>query len=70
MCLFDSVLLIVFRSVQELPNLELLNRGKVRDVYAVDEKTILFVATDRISAFDVIMLNVSRRMRKRIAFQP
>jgi phosphoribosylaminoimidazole-succinocarboxamide synthase len=32
-----------------------LRRGKVRDVYAVDEKTVLLVATDRVSAFDVVM---------------
>jgi len=38
-----------------LPGLELLHRGKVRDVYAVDEGTILIVATDRLSAFDVIL---------------
>ena len=29
--------------------------GKVRDLYKVDEKTLLFVASDRISAYDVIM---------------
>ncbi|CAI2164196.1 14031_t:CDS:2 [Funneliformis geosporum] len=39
------------------PNLELVTRGKVRDLYRVDENTLLFVATDRISAFDVIMKN-------------
>jgi phosphoribosylaminoimidazole-succinocarboxamide synthase len=38
-----------------LPGLELLHRGKVRDVYAVDEATLLIVATDRLSAFDVIL---------------
>jgi phosphoribosylaminoimidazole-succinocarboxamide synthase len=32
-------------------------RGKVRDLYKVDEQTLLFVATDRISAYDVIMSN-------------
>jgi len=32
--------------------------GKVRDLYAVDDHTLLFVASDRISAFDVIMKNV------------
>lgn len=32
--------------------------GKVRDLYEVDEKTLLFVASDRISAYDVIMENV------------
>jgi phosphoribosylaminoimidazole-succinocarboxamide synthase len=37
--------------------LTLLARGKVRDVYEVDEDHLLFVATDRISAFDVIMKN-------------
>jgi phosphoribosylaminoimidazole-succinocarboxamide synthase len=30
-------------------------RGKVRDVYLVDEKRVLLVATDRVSAFDVVM---------------
>jgi phosphoribosylaminoimidazole-succinocarboxamide synthase len=33
--------------------------GKVRDLYAVDDNTLLFVASDRISAYDVIMENVS-----------
>ncbi|OQD77202.1 hypothetical protein PENDEC_c003G05266 [Penicillium decumbens] len=37
--------------------LPLVARGKVRDLYEVDEKTLLFVATDRISAYDVIMEN-------------
>ncbi|GME66502.1 mitochondrial carrier protein rim2 [Neofusicoccum parvum] len=36
---------------------KLLARGKVRDVYEIDDKTLLFVATDRISAYDVIMKN-------------
>ncbi|HXV86179.1 MAG TPA: phosphoribosylaminoimidazolesuccinocarboxamide synthase, partial [Gemmatimonadales bacterium] len=35
--------------------LELLNRGKVREIYAVDHETLLLVASDRISAFDVVM---------------
>jgi phosphoribosylaminoimidazole-succinocarboxamide synthase len=38
-----------------LTGLELLHRGKVRDVYAVDAQTLLIVATDRLSAFDVIL---------------
>ena len=38
-----------------LPGIPLLARGKVRDVYALDAKTLLFVATDRISAFDFIL---------------
>ena len=39
----------------ELPHLELLNRGKVRDLYRVDDAHMLIVATDRISAFDVVL---------------
>ncbi|KAI8336889.1 phosphoribosylaminoimidazole-succinocarboxamide synthase [Blakeslea trispora] len=41
----------------DCPDLKLIARGKVRDLYEVDEKSLLFVATDRISAFDVIMKN-------------
>lgn len=37
-----------------LANLELTKRGKVRDVYAVDDNSLLIVATDRISAFDSV----------------
>ncbi len=36
-------------------SLPLLARGKVRDNYAVGEDRILMVASDRLSAFDVIM---------------
>jgi len=36
-------------------DLNLVRRGKVRDVYAVDEDSLLIVATDRISAFDCIL---------------
>ncbi len=39
------------------PDLSLLRRGKVRDVYAVDPDTLLIVATDRISAFDIALPN-------------
>lgn len=35
--------------------LPLLHRGKVRDVYQVDADTLLMVASDRVSAFDVVM---------------
>jgi phosphoribosylaminoimidazole-succinocarboxamide synthase len=38
-----------------LSELELVRRGKVRDVYAVDDDHLLIVATDRISAFDCIL---------------
>jgi phosphoribosylaminoimidazole-succinocarboxamide synthase len=36
-------------------DLNLLKRGKVRDVYEVDDARLLIVATDRISAFDCIL---------------
>ena len=39
-------------NIQSLP---LIARGKVRDIYAVGEKHFLIVATDRISAFDVVL---------------
>ena len=35
-------------------DLNLLRRGKVRDVYEVDQDRLLIVATDRISAFDSV----------------
>ena len=38
-----------------ITELELLARGKVRDIYAVDDAHLLIVATDRISAFDVVL---------------
>jgi phosphoribosylaminoimidazole-succinocarboxamide synthase len=38
-----------------LPGFALLRRGKVRDVYEVDEEHLLFIATDRISAFDSVL---------------
>ena len=41
-------------STTDLP-LRLQRRGKVRDVYEVDADRLLIVATDRISAFDVVM---------------
>ena len=38
-----------------LKSLQLLHRGKVRDIYAVDAQRLLIVQTDRLSAFDVIL---------------
>src|SRR5215212_1029927 len=38
-----------------LSDLKLHRRGKVRDVYEVDDESLLIVATDRISAFDCIL---------------
>jgi len=38
-----------------LRSLRLLHRGKVRDIYAVDDERLLIVQTDRLSAFDVVL---------------
>lgn len=43
---------IIESDVQEL---ELLARGKVRDVYAIDDNRLLIVASDRLSAYDVVL---------------
>jgi phosphoribosylaminoimidazole-succinocarboxamide synthase len=48
--LIDTVLLHT-----EFPDLQLHASGKVRDVYRLDSDRLLFVATDRISAFDYIL---------------
>jgi len=38
-----------------IASLPLLHRGKVRDIYVVDEHNLLIIQTDRVSAFDVIL---------------
>jgi phosphoribosylaminoimidazole-succinocarboxamide synthase len=38
-----------------IPDLPLLGRGKVRDIYSVDDAHLLIVTTDRLSAYDVVM---------------
>ena len=43
----------VFNS--DLKSLPLINRGKVRDIYDIDDRHMLIVTTDRLSAFDVVM---------------
>jgi len=48
--LLDSVLLRT-----DFPELKLHASGKVRDVYNLDDAHLLFVATDRISAFDYVL---------------
>src|SRR5688500_19968374 len=42
-------------SQSNLPGLPLIHRGKVRDVYALPDERLLIVATDRLSAFDVVL---------------
>ncbi len=39
----------------EITSLEHIASGKVREIYRIDDKHLLFVASDRLSAFDVIM---------------
>lgn len=39
----------------DLTSLDLLHRGKVRDIYAVDDAHMLIVTSDRLSAFDVVL---------------
>lgn len=39
----------------QLADLTLLHRGKVRDVFALPQNELLIVATDRLSAFDVVL---------------
>lgn len=38
-----------------IPDLPLIGRGKVRDIYSVDEQHLLIVTTDRLSAYDVVL---------------
>ena len=44
---------VLFES--SIPELPLIGRGKVRDIYSVDDNHLLIVTTDRLSAFDVVM---------------
>ena len=39
----------------EISDFPLVSRGKVRDMYGLDDQTLLIVTTDRMSAFDVIL---------------
>ena len=49
-----AVKTVTYTNVKEL---SLAHRGKVRDVYEIDENRLLLVATDRISAFDCVLPN-------------
>ena len=39
----------------DLPHLKLRNRGKVRDIFDIDQQHMLIVTSDRLSAFDVVL---------------
>ena len=51
--MIDSLPEPLFES--RLTGLERLHRGKVRDIYSVDDEHLLIVASDRLSAFDVVL---------------
>ena len=51
----QEVLVPTVLSQSNLPGLDLIHRGKVRDVYALDAQELLIVASDRLSAFDVVL---------------
>jgi phosphoribosylaminoimidazole-succinocarboxamide synthase len=46
---------VLFQS--QIESLPLIHRGKVRDIYDVDDRHLLIVTTDRLSAFDVVLPN-------------
>jgi phosphoribosylaminoimidazole-succinocarboxamide synthase len=56
-CFFFEFVMTIDNALYEssIPHLTLLGRGKVRDMYAIDDRHLLIVTTDRMSAFDVIM---------------
>jgi phosphoribosylaminoimidazole-succinocarboxamide synthase len=39
----------------DIHSLQRLHKGKVRDVYAIDDQSLLIITTDRLSAFDVVL---------------
>ena len=39
----------------DFPDLHLIRRGKVRDIYDLDDEHLLLIATDRLSAFDIVL---------------
>jgi len=39
----------------DIRSLQRLHKGKVRDVYAIDDHSLLIITTDRLSAFDVVL---------------
>ncbi len=42
-------------NASQVTELELIHQGKVRDIFAIDDKRMLIIASDRLSAFDVIL---------------
>lgn len=52
---------MVNTQVVELQGLRHVHRGKVRDMYAINEQHLLMVASDRISAFDAVVGEVPKK---------
>ena len=50
--MYDNASTLYRSAVSSLP---LLSRGKVRDIYGIDDERMLIVTTDRLSAFDVVL---------------
>ncbi len=46
---------VIFKTQYQLPGQKSLYNGKVRDVYNIDDKYLVMVTSDRISAFDVVL---------------
>ena len=58
-----TIMTTVWESNLPLP---LVGRGKVRDIYAVGDDQLLMVASDRLSAFDVVLPNTNPFKEKNI----
>ncbi|MCD4744909.1 MAG: phosphoribosylaminoimidazolesuccinocarboxamide synthase, partial [Bacteroidales bacterium] len=46
---------VVFKTDFNFPKQKSIYKGKVRDVYNIDDNLLVIIATDRISAFDVVL---------------
>lgn len=53
--MLKSAFLKILYSTRHMIKLPLIHKGKVRDVYQIDDNTLLMVASDRLSAFDVVL---------------
>ena len=51
-------IIIMHSNFQTRLSLPLLHRGKVRDIFDIDKDIMLIVTTDRLSAFDVVFVNI------------
>jgi len=54
-CLGDGVSSTTVDTISDLPGVARLASGKVRDRYVVDDESLLLVASDRVSAYDIVL---------------